>query len=79
MTAINPKMNIGEQGIEQDRTINDVGFNGNFHITTNPDVEREPTVPYNSSSPLVNMVNESSDSQRIDVGPSANDIVRREM
>lgn len=79
MSVINPKMNIGEQGIEQDRTINDVGFRGNFHITTNPDVEYERTVPYNGPSQLVNKVDESSDSQQIDLGPSANDIVRRGM
>lgn len=79
MSEINPKMNIGEQGVEQDRTVNDVGFNGNFHVNTNPPTEFMPTVPYSGSSPLVNMVNESSDSQKIDVGPSAHDITVRGM
>lgn len=68
----NPSMNIGPGGIEQDRTINNVGFNGNFHVNTNPPTTK-PMTPYDLPAPLVNMVNESSNSQQIDVGPSAHD------
>lgn len=77
MTTINPSMNIGSQGIEEDRTINNVEFDSMFHITTAPATEKEATVPYNSPSHLDNHVNPSSDSQKIEVGPSAHDIVDR--
>lgn len=68
----NPKMNIGSGGIEQDRSIDNVGFNGNFHVNTNP-ATTKPMTPYDQPAPLTNAVNTSNDSDRIPVGPSAHD------
>ncbi len=76
MSEINPKMN--NTAPEADRTINDVGFNGMSHHSVVATTEKA-TVPYSMPAPLMNMVNESADSQKIDVGPSAHDIVERGM
>lgn len=65
-------MNIGSQGIEQNRSVNVVGFDSLFHVNTSP-ATTKPTVPYDQSAPLTNEVNGSSNSQTIDIGPSAHD------
>jgi hypothetical protein len=66
----NPKMNIGSGGIEQDRSVEILGFQGGFnvHPTT------KPMTPYDQPAPLSNAVIQSNDSSRIPVGPSANDL-----
>lgn len=72
---LNPKMNNTVP--ESDRTINDVGFYGMFHINTTPPNALIPGAPYNTPSPLTNEVNESANSKLIDVGPTAHDITER--
>ena len=65
-------------GIPQEPSpLQDVGFNGNFHVSTNPSVAYQPTTPYNSTSPLKNEVNESSDTVKGTISTPAGDFARR--
>jgi hypothetical protein len=68
---------------EQDRTLQDFGFGGlkSSGVTTEPptayEVEALGSPPGQLTHPLVNQVKVSSDSDKIDVGPSAHDITMR--
>jgi hypothetical protein len=44
---------------------------------TNITASEKPTVPYEKPAPLVNAVTQTSNTQRVDVGPSAHDITMR--
>jgi hypothetical protein len=78
----NPSMNIGDQGVEQDRTYQEVGFSIDdrdvgpaqtaFH-SLGPD---RGTLPGELPSPLLNAVTHTSDTQKPDLGPTAHDITR---
>lgn len=72
-----PNYSLNNAVPEPDRSLNDVGYQGNFHLETHPDVEREAGVPYNSASPLQNKVNESSDTQRLPFPQASGEIARR--
>lgn len=69
----NLKMNIGEQGVEQDRAVQELNYNNvdRFFATT------KPMTPYDQPAALQDDVNRSSDTKNIDVGPSAMDITAR--
>lgn len=67
-------MNIGEQGVEQERSVQELNY-GNVHQDAN--TTTEPTVPYKQSAPLEDAVTRTSDTRIIDVGPSATDITMR--
>jgi hypothetical protein len=65
----NPKMNIGSGGIEQDRSIENMGFQTGFNVPSTT----KPMTPYDQPAPLSNAVMQSNDSDHIPVGPSAHD------
>ena len=66
-------------GVPHDpRTLEDMGFQGMTKYETNPPTSKEPGVPYDKPpTPLVNEVNTSADSQKIDLGQTAHDITER--
>ena len=70
-----PNYSLNNDAPEPDRSLVDKGFNGMG--VTNPPTAYMPTVPYKGSSPLVNEVQESSDTQKSELGESASEITRR--
>ena len=71
----NYPMNVGEQGQESDRTMVELGFN-NIGPYVGHNSEKS-TVPYEKPAPLTDAVIMSSDTQKIELGPSAGDITMR--
>jgi len=66
-------MNIGSQGIEQDRSCDVIGFNN-----VNEDVSKTGrATPQDMPAPLADAVVRTSNSQEIPLGPSAGDITMR--
>jgi len=79
-------MNIGSQGIEQERTCDNMGFDS---VQAHSAGVNEAQTSYHSigtgrgdipgemASPLHNATVETNDSQKMSIGPSAGDIVAR--
>jgi hypothetical protein len=66
-------MNIGSQGIEQDRSCDMIGFDN-----VNEDVSKiGRDVPQDMPAPLEDATIRTSNSQEISMGPSAGDITMR--
>lgn len=85
MNTYSPKENIGEQGIEMDRTIQDLGFDT---LGDAADISTEETAyksvgnasdgnPQKVTAPLLNAVQDSANTQMPGLGQSAMDITMR--
>lgn len=72
-----PNYSLNNSVPEPDRSLNDVGYMGNFHVETHPSVEQEAGVPYNKPSTLQNDVIETSDTERLPFPQPCGDIARR--
>jgi len=71
----NLKMNIGDQGVEQERTVQELMYNNvSQHVQISTE---EPTVPYHKPTPIMDDVDRTSDTHNMDIGPSAHDITAR--
>lgn len=78
-------MNIGPQGVEQDRTCDDMGFDNVAQYSTGIGPSQTAYKSLGSGggatgespSPLQNAVIETSNTQAVPLGPSAHDIVER--
>lgn len=68
-------MNIGEQGVEQNRECIEVGFDNVSQYTSKASVT-ETTVPYEAPKMMLHASVESSDTMKPDLGPTAHDITR---
>jgi hypothetical protein len=71
-----PNYSLHNSVPEPDRSLADAGFNGMYH-ETDPQVSKEPGVPYNKPSPLENHVIESSNTQREDFPAPSGSFARR--
>ena len=72
-----PNYSLNNAVPEPDRTLDDKGFFGMTYHENAPQVEREPTVPYNKPSPLHNEVLTTANTQLHEMFPPAGDTVRR--
>lgn len=85
MNTYSPKENIGEQGVEMDRTIQDLGFDT---LGDAADIRAEETAyksvgmaydgnPQKVTASLQNGVQDSANTQSTQFGPSAAEITAR--
>ena len=65
-----PNYSLNNSVPEPDRSLDDPGFN-NVYPETN---SRMPTVPYHKSAPLADAAVPTSNTQKIQIGPSAHDL-----
>lgn len=69
-------MNVGSQGIEMDRSCDEMGFD-NVEPHVRLATTEKPTVPYDEPTPMQDATIRTSNTQEIEVGPSASDITAR--